>query len=684
MTAPGPRTTRAGVEVGGTFTDLVAFDGQSLRVEKVSSTTAQPEAAVFDALSAAHLSLDALDDLVHGSTVATNAVLERRGARTAFVTTAGFRDLLQLQRHDRRNVYELAYRAPLPLVAREHCHEVRERMLADGTVALSLDEDDVLRRLVPALRASGCEAVAICLLNAHVAPRHEQRVSALLREHLPGVFVTASHEVAREIREYERASTTAMAAYVQPVIDRYLGGLEARLAADGFRGLLTVMQSNGGRLHAGAMRRNAVTAMYSGPAAGVIGAVHQASLSGFENLVTFDMGGTSTDVSLVQQGRPTLAAASEVDGLPVRTPVLDIVTVGAGGGSIVELDEGGMLQVGPRSSGAQPGPACYGRGGDQPTVTDAHVLSGALQPDMFLGGRMALDADAARNAFASLAERFGSTPEAVAADALKLADASIVRAIQLVSTQRGLDPRDFVLVPYGGAGPLHAASVAADLGIRTIVVPPNPGVMSAFGLLAAPVARHLARTVHRPLDASAAAILRGMRDAMREEVDASLRELGLDEAPRHTLALDLRFVGQGFEVGVEVDASVLDGADGCASAAALESLFLAAYERIYQQRLPAGRPIEVMAMRVAGLIAPASVPRLVEAPQAQARIESREVWIDGERVRTRFAPVGSLRVGEPDTGPLVLQSNTSTIVVPAGWSVFRDVHENLILRRAVS
>lgn len=675
---------RVGIEVGGTFTDLVAFDGEQLRIEKVNSTPSQPEAAVFDALSAVNLPLQRLNDLVHGSTVATNAVLERKGARIAFITTTGFRDLLQLQRHDRRNVYELAYRRATPLVPREHSYEVTERLLGDGRVGRSLDETDLVDRLVPTLRSGGYEAVAVCLLNAHANPVHEQRILALLRTHLPGVFVTASHQVAREIREYERASTTAIAAYVQPVIDRYLGRFEDRLAQLGFNGLFTVMQSNGGRLHAEAMRQNAVTAMYSGPAAGVVGAVHQAGLSGFTNLITFDMGGTSTDVSLVQQGRPTLAAASEVDGLPVRTPLLDIVTVGAGGGSIVELDDGGMLRVGPRSAGAQPGPACYGRGGARPTVTDAHLLRGTLQPDLFLGGRMPLDTEAARRAFAALADRFGSTPEAVADNALKLADASIVRAIQLVSTERGLDPRDFVLVPYGGAGPLHAASVATDLGIQTIVVPPNPGTMSAFGLLAAPVARYLTHSVRHRLDIAAQTALRGTWRTMQREVDSSLQELGLTQTPQHALALDMRFVGQGFEVSVDVEPTLLESEDAAACIATIEQAFLATYERMYQQRVSAGRPIEITAMRVAAMIMPASVPRLAEAPQPAVCASTRRVLVEGIVAQTRFVPVDILQLDQPIAGPLVIQSNTSSIVVPEGWTIRRDAHENLIMHRSLA
>ena len=310
--------------------------------------------------------------------------------------------------------------------------------------------------------------------------------------------------MAREFREFERASTTLLSAYVQPVIDGYLHRFESKLAESGFTGRFTVMQSNGGRLPAAAMRQSAITALYSGPAAGVVGATRQAARSGFRDLITFDMGGTSTDVCLVQDGRPSLASESEIDGLPIRTPVLDIVSVGAGGGSIVWVDDGGMLRVGPQSAGADPGPACYGKGGTAPATTDAHIVIGTIRPGAFLGGRMSLDGDAARRAFEPLATRFDLSVEQAAASALQLADANIVRAIQLVSTERGRDPRDYALVPFGGAGPLHAARIAEELGIGTIVVPPNAGVISAYGLVASDYTKFDAVTRKMKLDEAAA------------------------------------------------------------------------------------------------------------------------------------------------------------------------------------
>src|SRR6516225_1190696 len=499
---------RVGVEVGGTFTDLVAIDGNRIEVVKVPSTPASPDIGAINSLTSAAISPADVNDLVHGSTIATNAILERKGAKVAFVTTGGFRDVLFFQRHDRRNIYDLKYAKPVPPLRRRDCFEVEERVDFAGRVIVPLNEASVTDLLTPQLVKGGYGAVAICLLSAYAAPAHELRVKALIEAALPGVRVACSHEVAREFREFERATTTVLSAYVQPVIDGYLSRFEETLTKAGFNGDFSVMQSNGGRLPAIAMRRNSITALFSGPAAGVVGAVRQAGRSDRRNLITFDMGGTSTDVCLVVNGVPSMSPETEIDGLPVRTPVLDIVSVGAGGGSLVWIDDGGMLRVGPRSAGAAPGPACYGRGGVAPTVTDAHVVRGTIRADAFLGGTMQLDVDAAHKAFEDVAKRLGLSIRDTAAAAIRLAVANIVRAVQVVSTERGRDPRDYALLPFGGAGPLLAAEVAEELGVREILVPPNPGVISAFGLLAADHVRIASVTRRCELDKDALAICR--------------------------------------------------------------------------------------------------------------------------------------------------------------------------------
>jgi N-methylhydantoinase A len=668
---------RVGVEVGGTFTDLVAVEDGRVIVIKVPSTPRSPDIGAFDALVASGIDFARIKDLGHGSTVATNAVLERKGARVAFIATVGFRDLLFMQRHDRRNIYDLFYAKPAPPVRRQDCFEATERLRADGLVECALDEVLVRSVLVPALQAGGYRAVAICLLNAYANPVHEKRLAALIAESLPEVLVTCSHQVAREFREFERASTTLLSAYVQPVIDGYLHRFESKLAGAGFTGRFTVMQSNGGRLPAEAMRQSAITALYSGPAAGVVGALRQAARSGFKDLITFDMGGTSTDVCLVQDGRPSLASESEIDGLPIRTPVLDIVSVGAGGGSIAWVDDGGMLRVGPQSAGADPGPACYGKGGTEPTTTDAHIVIGTIRPGAFLGGRMELDAQAAKRVFAPLARRFSLSTEQAAASALQLADANIVRAIQLVSTERGRDARDYALVPFGGAGPLHAARIAEELGISTIVVPPNAGVISAYGLVASDYTKFDVVTRKMRLDEAAAQEAGRLFAAMRERLAAQFAEMSLPGGLDYTHTLEMRFVGQAFEVAVEIPAERLQSLD----AAYLAERFADAHHRTFMHGAALDRAVEIVTLRV-GATLPIGLPprldreRLAPRDPEKAKVFHNEAWIDC----ARFA-AEALSAGQRIEGPAVVEGYTATTWVPPGWTAELDPADNMVLRR---
>jgi N-methylhydantoinase A len=669
---------RVGVEVGGTFTDLVAVEGGKVIVTKVPSTPKSPDIGAFAALTASGIDLARIEDLGHGSTVATNAVLERKGASVAFVATAGFRDLLFMQRHDRRNIYDLFYAKPAPPLHRKDCFEVSERLAADGSVEKPLDEAAIKKELIPALKVGSYRAVAICLLNAYANPMHEKHLAALLTEALPDVLVTSSHQVAREFREFERASTTLLSAYVQPVIDGYLHRFENKLAEAGFKGRFTVMQSNGGRLPAGAMRQSAITALYSGPAAGVVGATRQAARSGFDDLITFDMGGTSTDVCLVQDGRPSLASESEIDGLPIRTPVLDIVSVGAGGGSIAWVDDGGMLRVGPQSAGADPGPACYGKGGTAPTITDAHIIMGTIRPGAFLGGRMELDGEAARRAFEPLAARFGLSIEQAASSVLLLADANIVRAIQLVSTERGRDPRDYALVPFGGAGPLHAARIAEELGIATLVVPPNAGVISAYGLVASDYTKFDAVTRKMKLDDATASEAARIFGEMRARLARQFTDMKLPGQLLYTHTLDMRFVGQAFEVGVEIPAARLEALD----AAYLAELFADAHHRTFMHGATLDRPVEFVTLRVGATLPIGLAPRLdrktlAERPAGKTRIFHGEAWIDCARYTAE-----ALAIGQQIVGPAVIEGYTATTWVAPGWTATLDAADNLTLRRS--
>jgi N-methylhydantoinase A len=669
---------RVGIEVGGTFTDIVAADGSRVEVAKVPSTPHSPDIGAFAAIGAAGIAAGGITDLVHGSTVATNAILERKGARIAFVTSAGFRDILFLQRHDRRNIYDLRYAKPAPPVARRDCFEVVERIDAAGSVVVPLDEGAVRASLIPALSAGGYDAVAICLLSAYAAPAHERRLRELIAAALPALRIACSHEVACEFREYERASTTALSAYVQPVIDRYLDRFEATLAEAGFGGHFSVMQSNGGRLPAAAMRRTAITALFSGPAAGVVGAIRQAARSGRGNLITFDMGGTSTDVSLVVDGEPSMAPETEIDGLPIRTPVLDIVSVGAGGGSLVWIDDGGMLRVGPRSAGATPGPACYGRGGTEPTVTDAHLVRGTIRADAFLGGAMRLDVEAAHAAFAPIAARLGTDIQGAAAAAIRLAVANVVRAMQLVSTERGRDPRDYTLLPFGGAGPLLAAEIADELGVREILVPPNPGVVSALGLLSADFMKAVGITRRTPLDAEAPAVLRAAFARFRDDASVEFRALGLDGALDFALTADMRFVGQAFEIPVDLDPAALPGL----TVAGLAERFTEAHRRVYFHGGEPGRRVEIIGLRCTIRRRLEALPAFRERPTTLPRPADLPVRVGTADIRAALRDAAGLAAGETVAGPALIEGYSSSIWVPPGWTAERDASGNILMRGA--
>ncbi len=668
---------RVGVEVGGTFTDLVGIDDGKVVISKVPSTPAQPDDGALTAIQAAEIGLARIDDLVHGSTVATNAILERKGARVAFLVTKGFRDILFLQRHNRSRIYDLFYKKPEPVVRRRDILEIPERIGPHGDIIEPLDETAVRAQLDEFLSRENYAAVAICLLNGYANPQHERKLSDILSEKYQNISVTCSSDVTREFREYERASTTTLAAYVQPVIDGYLKRFERNLAAGEFGGRFSIMQSNGGRIPAQAMGRNAITSLFSGPAAGVMGALRQAAQSGFDNIITLDMGGTSTDVCLIADGKPALSSETQVDGLPIRTPILDIVTVGAGGGSLCWIDDGGMPRVGPESAGAAPGPACYGRGGSEPTVTDAHMIRGSIRADAFLGGRMSVDAAASEAVFSNFAAHFGQSLAEASDNAIRIADSNIVRAIQLVSTERGRDPRDYVLVPFGGAGPLHAARVAEELGIGTIVVPPNAGVLSAYGLLASDYVAYETRTRKVPVDDTASDVVKQLFAEMEREAAEEFATLGVTGDIAFTYSLEMRFVGQAFEVAVAFSAEDIENLDRDL----LMSRFDDAHHRVFAFGESGLSKAEIVSFRLGAAAPQGGVPPLSYAGGAgdgagMTKVFDRGAWQDFG-LKTR----GDIANDENVAGPLLIEDEHATIFVPAGWRVRRDDHDNLILRQ---
>ncbi len=668
---------RVGIEVGGTFTDLVAVEGGTVLTAKVPSTPANPDLGAMHALDAAGLDPAGIEELVHGSTVATNAVLERKGAAVCLFVTRGTRDLLLLQRHDKEAIYDLRYRKPEPVVARRDTFEIDERIAADGRVLKAPDRAATARLVRRALAEGEYEAAALCFLHAYANPDHERAVAAIIREAAPALPVTCSSDVTREFREYERASTAALAAYVQPVMAGYVSRFSAALAGRGFAGRFSIMQSNGGRMPAEAMERNAISALFSGPAAGAVGAVRSVAGAGFRDLITLDMGGTSTDVALIADGRPELASMTRIDGLPVKTPVIDIVSVGAGGGSLAWVDDGGLLRVGPHSAGAMPGPACYGRGGDRPTVTDAHLVRGTLRADAFLGGRMTVDREAARRALEPLTARFGMVLEELADSVVRLAEVSIVRAIQRVSTERGRDPRDYVLVPYGGAGPLHAARVAEDLAIGTVVVPPNAGVLSASGLLLSDHVHYRTRTRRLAVSEASMDAIRDTVEALQAEARDYLAGLGIEAAADFDRVLEMRYLGQAFEVPVSLSGMDLDRLQ----AEELARLFGEAHRRVFEFAKPHGDPVEVVSFRVGVRAPPPPMPSMGRAP-ANGRAAPRSAALTERGEALEAGLLARAELG-PDAvaGPLLIDDGSATVYAPPGWTAAADGHGNAILRK---
>jgi N-methylhydantoinase A len=663
-----------GVDVGGTFTDFLLWRDRRLSIHKRPSTPDDPSRAVI-------LGLEETGwrpaEVVHGSTVATNAVLERKGARTALVTTRGFRDVLAIGRQTRPRLYDLEPRRPPPIIPDDLRFEVDERLDFEGNVLRPLDPATVEEVLTQVAEA-GAESLAVCLLFSFQNPVHEEMLAAAGRWR--GLFVSASHEVLPEYREYERTSTTALNAYLAPVMGRYLSRLEGDLAARGVKHL-RVMQSSGGSADVRTAAALAVRTVLSGPAGGVAGAFATAAQAGFHDVITFDMGGTSTDVCLCP-GRIPTGNEAVVGDWPIRTPVVDVHTVGAGGGSIAAIDAGGALRVGPESAGAEPGPACYGRG-DLPTVTDAHLLLGRLLADRFLGGRLPLSEKRARWAMAGLVGSFGGDALRAAESIVMVANANMERALRVISVQRGYDPRLFTLVAFGGAGPLHACDLADGLGIPRVLVPRYPGVLSAFGMAAADVSRDYSQAFLATLTPDAtdddlagrlAAVYASLERRAKEEMPAQGRPI---ETLRLERAADLRYAGQSHELMVPFGKQTLSR---------LLSLFHALHKERYGYS-DRDSPVEVVTLRLR-VISPVDGPRLEPLPEGgadtgPARVGERNVAFSarGGAVETAVFDRERLLAGNVLRGPSLVLQVDSTTLVPPGWRGVVDAWGNLVLEK---
>jgi len=653
-----------GVDVGGTFTDFFLKDEASgeTRTLKVASTPDDPSRAILQGLRAltpaGNLSL-----LAHGTTVATNALIQRRGGKVALVTTAGFKDLLEIGRQTRPRIYDLKADHPEPLVPREHRFEVAERIGPAGEVILALSDAEI-RRAAADVKRSGAQSVAVCFLFSFLNSEHERRMGAAVRALLPGVDVSLSCEVQPEFREYERLSTTVLNAFLQPVAGRYMSRLGAAVdqLAPGVR--IGICQSSGGLMSIARAGEMPIRTALSGPAAGVVGAVVAGARAGRSDLITFDMGGTSTDVCLVRDGKAEMAFGRSVAGFPVRLPAIDIHTVGAGGGSIAHIGRDSLMRVGPMSTGADPGPACYGKGGREPTVSDANLVLGRL-PEELIGGGMRLDPRLAEGAIAPLAGKLGLSLRETALGIVRIVNANMMRAIRAVSIERGHDPRAFTLLPFGGAGALHAVEIARELGIRHVLVPAAPGILCAQGVAAADIEESFVATCRVPLEgdlASVAAALAGLISAAQQWL-ARERQAGLQE--RLASALDMRYVGQNFELAIPVPHG-----QGFPSGVWLKAAFLEAHQRKYGHHDPAA-DIEIINVRLSArkLRASASAPSFAPSQSRPAATSSgtRPVWFTADRpTETSFIDRAALTPGTALEGPLVITQFDATTLVPPG------------------
>jgi N-methylhydantoinase A len=681
------RPLQIGVDIGGTFTDIVALDGDGrLTLTKVPSTPKDLlegiGAAVRRILELADAGPDAVERFIHGTTVATNAILEQKGAVTAVLATDGFEDVLELGRQKRARMYDLDMDVETPtfLAPRRRRVGIRERLDARGRVLTPLDETQV-RAEVARLRAQGVQAIAVCYLFSFVNPAHERRTREICREVAPGISVSLSSEVDPTFREYERTCVTAFDAYLGPVVKRYLAGLAATLRELGVAAVPLIMRSRGGIVSAALAAEQPVTLFLSGPAGGVIGAKFAAERSGVSDFVSLDMGGTSNDVAMVRGGEPLIASEGWIGSYPVRTPMVDVSTIGAGGGSIAWIDAAGGLRVGPRSAGAEPGPACYARGGDQATVTDASLVLGYLNPERFAGGLMRLDGAAAERALGAIGQTLGLDAVATAAGIHRVINARMADQIRLVTIKRGYDPRQFALVVLGGAGPVHGVALAEEMGMTEVIVPEAPGVLAAFGLLSAAIEHQHART----LQASTDAIDLTAVNRCLAELDAAGRErMQAEGVPadgvRIAYSADMRYVGQAYELEVPIAAPVVRE-----RMSEILGAFHAVHERVYGYARTQ-QPVEFVNFRAVHTY-PLPKPALRSTARVSGSLDEARV---GER-RAWFAPAGFVAtavyertrvpLGAHVAGPAIIEQADTTTVIPPGHTAVVDPSGNLRLRR---
>jgi len=694
------KSFRAGVDIGGTFTDIVLLgDGGERYTKKVSSTVDDYARAIVDGLSGLldEVGGGRIVELLHGTTVASNAILEHKGARTGLITTRGFRDVLEIRNLRMPRLYDMSWTKPPPLVERRLRVEVDERVNAQGGIDIPLDEASV-ERAVDFLVAEGVEAIAVCLLHSYLNPAHEERVKQVVARLAPQTTLCISAEVLPVINEYERSSTTVINAYVRPIVERYLSRLIGEVARIGIDVPLLLMQSNGGLTTAKAAAVTPMHIIESGPAAGVVGVQALTRRIGVANAISLDMGGTTAKASLIENGEVTRAAEYQVGagivlgsrllsgaGYTLKVPAIDLAEIGAGGGSILWIDAGGALQVGPMSAGASPGPVAYDQGGTEPTVTDANLVLGYLNPGHLVGGAVKLNAPKSRVVIADkIAGPLGMNVENAAHGAHLIAASNMIRALKAVSSERGRDPRDYALVAFGGNGPIFAAGMAQEIGIGRVLIPPSAGVFSSFGLLYAEVEYYFTRTRKRLLRDAAPAELQSVLDGLEVEARTRLGEDGFSSAKIEIRRFaSLHYQGQSFELRVPVAAGKLDPA----ALAAIEEAFGVEHERTYGHRAGADEPVELVSLEVIGR----GIPETPRAQSAASASLAPDIAIASPTRRVYFGPrqgwfearvVNRSALAAPHPGPCIVEEYDTTCLVPPGWTARLDEHGNIELCRS--
>lgn len=670
--------TYVGVDIGGTFTDLVYWDGGRYHMAKTPSTPPEFAQGMLNGLDQLFPNRDLghLDYIMHGTTAGLNAFLERRGALTALLTTQGFRDVYEIGRMNRTDMYNIFFRKPERLTPRHRIYEVPERIMADGQVRRPLDTE-ALGDIIQALKQDKVASIAVCLIHGYKNPIHEQQVKAILERELPGVSVSVSHEVAPEWREYERTSSTVINAYITPIMEGYLAELERGLIERGFKGRLYIMQSNGGVMSTTAARSQAIRTLMSGPVGGAVGSEILAEQIKEPHLICADMGGTSFDVSLIQDGKSEVRTHVVMEGFPILAPMVAVHSIGAGGGSIARAVDG-ALRVGPVSAGARPGPACYGHGGVEPTVTDANLVLGRIDSDYFLGGAMRLEATAAETAMGRLSRDLGLDPFRLAEGILRVVNAKMANAIRTITVSRGIDPRRFALVAFGGAGPMHAAFLAEELDIPRVIVPAFPGAYSAWGMLHTDIRLDL---VHSYFQAFSRLRVAEIEDAYQVMQTEGRQRLLAEGASGEHLAFyrtaDVRYLGQEFFLNIPLAPTF-----GTEALRQLPSAFHRAYEIRYGHATPTAE-IEVvnLRLRAVGQLQRQALPPPDTQVEAKVHQTRRRVYFDGEWYSCAVYRRASLPIGFTFTGPSIIEEPACTTVVPGGFSGLVDDYGNLILNR---